>query len=274
VLADSPGDDFYIESIVTHAKGFIIAGINGIIMIYEKIEDLKLHYRNSATLPNASDSKIEREFSNLLSGIMATKIKSLALSMNEDTLFFTTDNQQLMKCQVQLERPSDDARYEYVIFPFHIRNILGMDTCIKKKQVATCSYDKTVRVWNYEHQTLEICEVFTEEAYSVAFHPSGFHILVGFSDKLRMMNVFQKSLKRFGDLPIKSCREIQFSHGGHLFAAATANHIQVYSFYTAESPPEFQFKGHQGRVKSIAWLEDDSGFISCGWNGDVIFFKL
>ena len=24
VLADSPGDDFYIESIVTHAKGFII----------------------------------------------------------------------------------------------------------------------------------------------------------------------------------------------------------------------------------------------------------
>jgi WD40 repeat protein len=89
-----------------------------------------------------------------------------------------------------------------------------------------------------------------------------------------MMNVFQNSLKRYDDIPIKSCREIKFSHGGHLFAAATANHIQVYKFYTGEGPPELQFKGHCGRVKCISWLEDDSGFISCGWNGDVIFFKL
>ena len=95
-----------------------------------------------------------------------------------------------MKVQVNLERATEDTRYEYVIFPFHIRMISGMDVCVKKKQVATCSHDKTVRVWNYDTRTLEICEVFSEEAYSVAFHPSGFHLLVGFSDKLRMMNVF------------------------------------------------------------------------------------
>jgi hypothetical protein len=29
-----------------------------------------------------------------------------------------------------------------------------------------------------------------EEALSVAFHPSGFHIVVGFSEKIRMMNLF------------------------------------------------------------------------------------
>ena len=97
MLADSPGDDFYIETIVTYGKGFIIAGINGIIKIYEKMEDLKTHYRLQTTLPSTSDTKVDKEFSNLLSGIMATKIRSLALSTSEDTIFFTTDNQQLMK---------------------------------------------------------------------------------------------------------------------------------------------------------------------------------
>ena len=53
---------------------------------------------------------------------------------------------------------------------------------------------------------------------SVAFHPSGFHIVVGFAEKIRMMNLFQDSLKEYKTIPIKSCREIAFSHGGHLFA--------------------------------------------------------
>ena len=75
-----------------------------------------------------------------------------------------------------------------------------MDICIKKNLVVTCSIDKTVRIWsNAPNQTpqLEICELFNDEAYSVAFHPSGFHIIVGFTDRVRMMNVFQKSLKSF-----------------------------------------------------------------------------
>jgi hypothetical protein len=60
--------------------------------------------------------------------------------------------------------------------------------------------------------------VFPDEAYSVAFHPSGFHIIVGFTDKVRMMNIFSKKLSTYKEIPIKGCREIRFSNGGHLFA--------------------------------------------------------
>ena len=49
--------------------------------------------------------------------------------------------------------------------------------------------------------------------------------MVGFADKIRLMNVFQdnkppeEALVKYDDIPnIKSCREIVFSHGGHLFA--------------------------------------------------------
>jgi len=65
-----------------------------------------------------------------------------------------------MKVNVNLERPSDDAKYEYLIYPFHSRAIHGMDVCIKKNLVGTCGIDKTVRIWNYGTYTLEICEVF------------------------------------------------------------------------------------------------------------------
>jgi hypothetical protein len=92
MLTDSPGEGFYIETIVAYGKGFIIAGMNGQIIIYERLEDLKTHYRRSATLPSNSESKADKEFAQLLAGIMSTKIRSLALSNTEDTLFFTTDN--------------------------------------------------------------------------------------------------------------------------------------------------------------------------------------
>jgi hypothetical protein len=84
---------------------------------------------------------------------------------------------------------------------------------------------------------LEVLQRFQEEPYSIAFHPSGFHIIVGFADKLRLMNVFQGIIKPYKELPIKACREIRFSHGGHMFAATNGHIIQVFNFYTGENPP-------------------------------------
>lgn len=62
LLAESPGEGFYIECIVTYSKGFIIAGENGQIMIYEKSEEPKNPYHRIATLPSSSDSKHEKDY--------------------------------------------------------------------------------------------------------------------------------------------------------------------------------------------------------------------
>lgn len=151
-----------------------------------------------------------------------------------------------------------------------------MDICIKKNLVVTCSIDKTVRIWNNapnQTPSLEICELFNDEAYSVAFHPSGFHIIVGFTDRVRMMNVFQKSLKSFHTIAIKGCREIRFSNGGHLFACASQSNINIYKFYTGENG-DMIYKMHGGPVRCLHWFDDDSGFISGGWDGNVFCWKL
>ena len=74
---------------------------------------------------------------------------------------------------------------------------------------------------NYKSKLLELSRYFADEVLSVALHPSGLHVLLGFSDKLRMMNVLIDDIRQHQEYPVRACRECRFSHGGHLFAAAS-----------------------------------------------------
>jgi hypothetical protein len=47
----------------------------------------------------------------------------MALSSTDDCIVFSTENNQIMKVNVNLERHTDDSKYEYLIFPFHSRAI-------------------------------------------------------------------------------------------------------------------------------------------------------
>ena len=40
--------------------------------------------------------------------------------------------------------------------------------------------------------------ILTRQAYSIAFHPSGFHLIIGQSDKLRLMNLLMEALLGHG----------------------------------------------------------------------------
>jgi len=64
-LNEAPGDDFYIECIQTYQKGFIIAGDNGQIMIYEKSEDPKNPYNKIAKLPQNEKGDQKGEYHDL-----------------------------------------------------------------------------------------------------------------------------------------------------------------------------------------------------------------
>ena len=87
-----------------------------------------------------------------------------------------------------------------------------------------------------------------KEAFSVAFHPSGFHLIVGFADKVRLMNLLMEDFRSYKEIPIKACRETRFSHGGQFFAAVNSNTIQVYKTYTCEVV--CNLRGHQSKARS------------------------
>ena len=104
-------------------------------------------------------------------------------------------------------------------------------------------YDLPVHTY---YRSLDVWKEFQEEAYSIAVHPSGLFILVGFSEKLRLMNILIDDIRVFKEISIRGCRECRFSNGGHLFAAANSNLIQIYSTYSFENVGNL--KGHSGKV--------------------------
>lgn len=152
-----------------------------------------------------------------------------------------------------------------------------MDICVRKPLIVTCGSDKYIKVWNFIENTLEISHPFTEESYGVSIHPSGHNIVVGFSDRLKIMNliVHNNQIKPIKEIQLKQIKEVQYSNGGQYFAAASGSAINstmpifIYSSYTGENVNGWQIKAHIGRVKNIKWTRDDRMIISCGADGMV-----
>lgn len=239
------------------AGGFLVGGDNGHILVFERNpEDLRNQYAKTRSI------KVGR--------YPDARIKGLSMSPQGDFLVIGLDNSQVLSLVFNADRDEP----EHLVCSFHHGGITGLDVCVRKPLIATCGLDKSVRIWNYVDGTLEAEDHFAEDPFSIAFHPSGLHVIVGFADKLRIMNVYAHSVRAFKDIPIKACREVRFSNGGHMFAASNGHLIQVFNFFTAENPPHMQFKGHSNKVRTIAWTEDDLGFVSAGWDGAIYEWRF
>lgn len=178
---------------------------------------------------------------------------SLALCPNEDRLCAVTSDNQLFEVKI-ISQHIKDSDMKPVISPFHgpglsAGGITGMDTCVRKPLVATCGMDRTIRVWNIVEQRLDLWKVFQEEPFSLAMHPSGLHLVVGFADKLRVMNLLMDDVRTSHEIPIKQCREVKFSNGGSMLAAVNGNVITVFDFNTYDKLSDL--RGHNSKV--MAW---------------------
>ena len=260
-----------IRAISPYNRGFVIGWSNGLFSAHERFEDQFTGvstYRRTKEIMTTLDQPYQ---------LNNFPVTSQVLTSTEDQIIFITENNQLLKVNFSLDGLDDKPKFEYVICNFHSAPITGMDVCIRKQLVVTCSKDKTIRIWNYATRTLEIVSgVLSDETLAVAFHPSGFHVICSLVDKISIYNVLgQEFSSQPRTLQIKACKEIKFSNGGHLFACAYGtNAIWVYNFYTEDCPQYYQCKGHVNRVRCIDWFENDTGFTSCGIDGNVYYYDL
>ena len=205
-------------------------------------------------------------------------IESMCVNSKENFVYVTTSQGQMIGGYLDCKAangPPYSATFDYVQGLFHKNEITGLDVCIRKQLIVTCSRDKTVNIWDYNNRSLEIQTQFPEECLAVAFHPSGLHLVVAMQDKIQMCNVLSKSIVSFKSHPIKACTEIKFSHGGNMFACvANQKDIHVYNFYTSDCPPTMMFTGHVQRVRCIDWFENDLGFTTCCLGGNIYFYDL
>uniref|UniRef100_A0A5F4W0N2 Cilia and flagella associated protein 57 n=1 Tax=Callithrix jacchus TaxID=9483 RepID=A0A5F4W0N2_CALJA len=242
-----------VFAIAAYSKGFACSAGPGRVLLFEKMEEKDV-YRESREIRQ--------------------DILCLCFSPSEETLVASTSKNQLYSITMSLTEISkrEAAHFEYLTCPLHSAPITGLATCIRKPFIATCSLDQSVRVWNYETNTLELYKGYQEEAYSISLHPSGHFIAVGFADKLRLMNLLLDDIRSFKEYSVRGSRECSFSNGGHLFAAVNGNVIHIYTTTNLENI--LSLKGHTGKIRSIAWNADDSKLISGGTDGAVYEWNL
>jgi cilia- and flagella-associated protein 57 len=145
--------------------------------------------------------------------------------------------------------------------------VTALDVCARKSIVASAAADNSIYIWNYLGKTLELMKQFSDDITAVAVHPSGLQMLVGFSDKLRFMNILLDDMRTFHEFPVRSCKMCRFSTGGNMLAAAHGNVVEVYHTYTLQLLGTL--KGHNGKVQSLSWNKDDTRIVTCGVDGAV-----
>merc|ERR1719440_712697 len=257
-LAAAPADGNSIDSIVAYSKGFVCGADGGMVYVFEKSDD-KDYYKK------AKGFRIENNASKILAVAVSPSEEQLICTLaNSQVYVFTLSNTDILR--------ADEMNFELLSQAFHSQLVTGLDTCVRKPLVATCGTDRSVRIWNYLDKSSDITKTFTEEVHSISFHPSGLHVLAGFSDKLRLMNLLMDDIRPYKEFAIKMCRECRFSTGGDKFAAVNGNTIQIYSTYTCENIGNL--RGHNGKVKSIYWTQDDTRVISAGMDGAVYEWQL
>ncbi|KAJ3066314.1 Cilia- and flagella-associated protein 57, partial [Rhizoclosmatium hyalinum] len=207
------------QTLISFNKGFVAGGGGGRLAIYERSDDTHAagaggaaKEEGSGLTPAAATAPVNKDSFRRMRDFQlqdeTSKIINLTISPSEDSLLCTTDSAQIFSLLLTTaDIKGDESKLEVFSQPFHHGQITGMDTCIRKPLIATCSSDKSVRVWNYIDSSSELVKYFAEEAYSVALHPSGLYILVGFSDKLRLMNLLIDDIRPFREFTIRGCRE-------------------------------------------------------------------
>lgn len=68
--------------------------------------------------------------------------------------------------------------------------------------------DRSIKIWNYETDEIELVQHFEDDVHCVALHPSGLYVVVGFSDKLRFMTIMIDEIVPTKEFNIRSCRYV------------------------------------------------------------------
>jgi len=266
VIPTSPAEGKGIFCVAPFSKGFLCGCEDGLVRMYTKSDDRMEMFTLGSTF--------------CIKDSVESRVTNITVSPSEDHLLCSTDTKQMFALGLSDTEimQAEDMKFHHLITPFHepnserVAEITGMDVCVRKQLVATCGVDRSVRIWNYGEQCVEIQKKFDEAPQSVAFHPNGLQIIVGFSDKLRIMDLLMDDLAMIREFAISGCEECSYSTGGHMIAAAQGSMVQIINSYTCNTL--HTLRGLKGKVMSLAWSSDDKLLFTASADGSIVRWDL
>eukprot|EP00520_Triparma_pacifica_P017342 CAMPEP_0118652876 /NCGR_PEP_ID=MMETSP0785-20121206/11546_1 /TAXON_ID=91992 /ORGANISM="Bolidomonas pacifica, Strain CCMP 1866" /LENGTH=1434 /DNA_ID=CAMNT_0006545411 /DNA_START=134 /DNA_END=4435 /DNA_ORIENTATION=+ len=256
-----------IRTIAKSSRGFIVGGTNGFFSVYEKTDDRKDPYMHIKYFYCGRES-----------------FMSISANHNDEHAVAYSKTGRLLSFPLgsvdMIDESEAEKRFIDVIpGGTHEGAIIDSSLCAQKPLLATVGGDKSVRLWNYLKWECELTHKFnSDDPTCVSMHPSGIQILVGLRERIRMYNVMVNELKQFRELPLKGCRQLEYSNGGHMFAACVGQMISVYSTYKFNISTGFEclfnYNGHISNVSKVLWSPNDTFMYSTGLDGNVYGWNL
>ncbi|XP_060739668.1 cilia- and flagella-associated protein 57-like [Tachysurus vachellii] len=250
-----------ITVITAYSKGFACAGSLGEVCLYEKTGEFD--YKKAVEIripqdPCSSEPSVSAQ----------QEVKSMCLSPSEETLAISTRQGQIYHFNLASveNRQSKQANFEYLFHSLHTGSITDLSVCSSKPLLATCSKDNSVHIWNYKTNFLELHQEFPKEPNCISLHPNGLSVLVGFSDKVHLMDLLVDQFCPVQEFDIHDCSECAFNHDGSMFAAVSDDLISIVNIRTGD---KVDLNGHLDMVELVMWSKDDRHLVLLGTDGAV-----
>ncbi|XP_043683652.1 cilia- and flagella-associated protein 57 [Vespula pensylvanica] len=251
-----------ILSLISFPKGFAYALGPRTIIVFEK-EGSHIYVKRNIYLVPLQVSKTD--------STDLYKVNTIDINISFDHLLVTTRWSQLFYITLwgpDLNMDPKPKEMSVMGQSLHYGPIGDLSMCAWKPIFMTYGeIDRSIRIWNFETESLIMLKQYEEDICSIALHPMGLFCLVGFIDKLRFMSILIDDLLPIYGFSIRNCKTVTFCHGGHLFAAVNGNVIQVYTtigFYN-----RFLLKGHTAKINCLKWSQTDNKLMSIGEEGAI-----
>ena len=109
---------------------------------------------------------------------------------------------------------------------------------------------------------------------TMALHPLGYYLAVGFYDKLRIYHILSEEFRNYKEIVLKGVCQLKFSNGGHLLGVAYSKQkynihlINIYNSYTLEEIA--RLSDHSNVITELFWKPDDRALYSVGTDGFIV----
>ena len=144
-----------ISAAYSFSTGFLVAVENSFIVFISDPSDERALLRK---VGDKFSIMIQDDKDNQLSDQQFV-VNAVAVNEHEDQIYVMTSHGQLITAEINLRsdwKRNDEIKFKPVMGHFHKDQITGLDVCIRKELIVTCSKDRSVKIWNYANKTLEI----------------------------------------------------------------------------------------------------------------------
>lgn len=227
-----------ISAISSYSSGILIGFDTGLLVNFQKTEDGQYYKKTKEMFFEEG------------------KISCIKWNPRNDRAIISMSSSQLYLLQIDTDTQGDHIKCDRLSQSFHCGAILGMDSCVSKPLLVTSGVDRSIRVWNYIENNIEVITYYPEQANSVSIHPNGLYLVACFPSCIKVMSILLNEIKEFWDYNTRGAKSCRFSYGGNYFAAIAGIDVIVFDTWSLE--PIAALKVASARIKFLEWSTDDT----------------